>query len=228
MFEGWRAAKTVLTARHLCATSNLVCRYVKTNHVSARDLTSLNAPKLTKHILLNKNDKRIWDKSYKSEYYGLEKLNTWSIISKREYQVMRHITGPAQPTMAILCVKYDPDGNQVRAMYRIVALGNLDTNPWSKANCFTPVLSQMELRLLLSIAVKNKVIPQIGDVSQAFCQSYLPPEEKYVLQPPPGCFLTPKDHYLLLQKTLYGLKRSPRHWYELAKKTLLTIGLKQK
>eukprot|EP00957_Ditylum_brightwellii_P152899 11637745-Ditylum_brightwellii.AAC.1 len=121
---------------------------------------------------------------------------------------MRHITGPALPTMAISCMKYNHDGIPIRPKYRIVALGNLDTNPWSKADCFAPVLSQMELRLLLSIAVKNKVIPQTGDVSQAFCQSYLPQEEKYVLQPPPGCFLTPKDHYLLLRKTLYGLREA--------------------
>eukprot|EP00957_Ditylum_brightwellii_P075206 5715467-Ditylum_brightwellii.AAC.1 len=69
---------------------------------------------------------------------------------------MRHITRPALPTMAISGVNYDPDGNPVRAKYRIVALGSLDTNPWSKADCFTPVLYQMELRLLLSTTVRNR------------------------------------------------------------------------
>ena len=54
--------------------------------------------------------------------------------------------------MAISTIKYDGDGNPDRCKYRIVVLGNLDPNDWSKSECFAPVLSQMELRLLLSIA----------------------------------------------------------------------------
>lgn len=35
----------------------------------------------------------------------------------------------------------------------------------------------------------------------------------------------PPKTYLLLKKTLYGLKRSPRHWYETAKNALLQLNL---
>jgi hypothetical protein len=58
-----------------------------------------------------------------------------------------------------------------------------------------------------------------------FCQSHLPDNEKYICKPPPGCPITPPKTYLLLRKTLYGLKRSPRHWYETDKKYLIEIGL---
>ena len=37
----------------------------------------------------------------------------------------------------------------------------------------------------------------------------------------------PKNTYWRLLRTLYGLKRSPRHWYEKAKSILLQLGLKQ-
>lgn len=57
--------------------------------------------------------------------------------------------------------------------------------------------------------MKNKCIPHTGDVSQAFCQSYLTENEIYIC------------------KTLYGLKRSPKHWYDTAKNILLKIGFKQ-
>eukprot|EP00957_Ditylum_brightwellii_P098093 7473175-Ditylum_brightwellii.AAC.1 len=113
--------------------------------------------------------------------------------------------------MAISCVKYDTDGNLIRAKYRIVALGNLDTNPWTKTDYFAPVLSQLELQLLLSLAAKLKDIPQTADMLRAFCQSFLPPDKKYFLRPPPGCFLPPPNHYLLLRKMLYVLKRRPCH-----------------
>ena len=115
----------------------------------------------------------------------------------------------------------------MRAKYRIVALGNLDPHNWTKQDCFAPVLSHQELRLLLSIAVKNKCIPKTGDVSQAFCQSFLPKDEIYICKPPAGCPLTGENKYWRLKKTLYGLKRSPRHWYAMAKRLLTEIGFKQ-
>jgi hypothetical protein len=85
----------------------------------------------------------------------------------------------------------------------------------------------MELQLLTALAAKQKCIPKTGDVTQAFCQSYLPEGEDYICRPPPGCPLTPPGTYWKLKKTLYGLKRGPRHFYELAKKTLLSIGMHQ-
>ena len=129
--------------------------------------------------------------------------------------------------MALATIKMDGEGKPVRAKYRIVVLGNLDPHPWNKKDCFAPVLSQMEMRLLLAIAVKLNVIPKSGDVSQAFVQSFLPYNEVYVCRPPAGCPLTPKNMYWQLLKTLYGLKRSPRHWYDTATKILKDMGFKQ-
>ena len=82
----------------------------------------------------------------------------------------------------------------------------------------------MELQLLISIAVKLKVIPKSGDVSQAFVKSKLPENETYICRPPVGCPLTPKNTYWKLLKTLYGLKRSPRHWYDMATRILKELG----
>ena len=87
-----------------------------------------------------------------------------------------------------------------RAKYRIVALGNLDPHTWSKQDCFAPVLSQQELRLILALSARNKCIPKTGNVSQAFCQSYLPDDEVYVCHPPSGCPITPENSYWRLLK----------------------------
>ena len=127
--------------------------------------------------------------------------------------------------MAIAVIKHDENGNPIRAKYRIVALGNLDSHTWTKHDCYAPVLHQMELRLIIAMAVREGVIPKTGDITQAFCQSYLPKGEDYICRPPPGCPLTQKGTYLRLKKTLYGLKRSPKHFYDLARKLLLSIGL---
>jgi len=195
--------------------------------ISASSLSSQHEPKLHEHYKLSPNDKQIWDDSYREEYFGLHnETQTWHYISEDEYQNMKSILGRPLPTMAISKIKRDSQGNPVRAKYRIVVLGNLDPHNWSKSDCFAPVLSAMELRLLLAIATKFKVIPKQCDAIQAFCQTTLPPDEQYVCTPPKGCPITPPKTYLLLKKTLYGLKHSPRHWYETAKQALLLLNLK--
>ena len=128
--------------------------------------------------------------------------------------------------MAISKIKTDANGASLRAKYRIVVLGNLDPYNWSNNDCFAPVLSAQELCLLIAIATQIKVIPKSGDISQAFIQSVLPESENYVVRPPKGCPVTPPNTYLLLKKTLYGLKRSPRRWYKMCKRTLINLGLK--
>jgi deoxyuridine 5'-triphosphate nucleotidohydrolase len=227
LFKGWVQSARAITARRARATSNLVAHLIINKKVSAKDLHLLQAPTLLKHHRLHPQDKITWDAAYKEEYEGLADIDTWEVISESEYKDMKHILGSLLPTMAISIIKHDEHGKPVRAKYRIVALGNLDPHNWSKNDCFAPVLSQMELRFLTALAAKNKCIPKTGDVTQAFCQSYLPEGEDYVCRPPPGCPLTPPGTYWKLKKTLYGLKRSPRHFYELARKTLLAIGLQQ-
>jgi deoxyuridine 5'-triphosphate nucleotidohydrolase len=228
LFEGWKTAASIINARLGRSMSNIAANLIRSRHVSAVNLIQKSAPSsLLQHAKLHPDDKTVWDKSYFEEYEGLQRLNTWKVITEDEYHAIKHQVKRTLPTMAIATVKTDGDGNPIRAKYRIVALGNLDPHNWSKQDCFAPVLSQQELRLLTSIAARNKCIPKTGDVSQAFCQSFLPEDEVYVCRPPSGCPITPKNSYWKLLKTLYGLKRSPKHWYDLAKKTLLSIGFKQ-
>jgi len=67
-----------------------------------------------------------------------------------------------------------------------------------------------------------------SDVKQAFVQATLPSTKKYVFRPPAGCPISKPNTYWLLNKcTLYGLKRSPRHWYEKSVKLLNQAGLQQ-
>ena len=46
-----------------------------------------------------------------------------------------------------------------------------------------------------------------------------------IFRPPSGDPDAAKDEYWLLQKMLYGLRRSPRHWYEKIDLILRSIGL---
>ena len=223
LFKGWKNLRFATTARFMKGISNLVAR-----HISAKNLSILTAPSLSKHTLLPEPDRGLWDAAYAEEYFGLLKLGTWEIVSEADFKRLKEVTTTnTLPSMAISTIKKDGEGNPKRCKYRIVALGNLDPHNWTKTDCFAPVLSQLEHRSLMALAARLKCIPKTGDVSQAFCQSTLPDNEQYYIRPPSGCPHTPPDSYLKLKRTLYGLKRSPRHWYEKAKQTLLSIGFKQ-
>jgi len=194
-------------------------------HVAAKGFQCFDPPTLSQHKNLSQNDKRIWDEAYAEEYIGLKQLPAWTTITEKEFKNMHPKYRTLLPTMAISTVKYDENNNPKRAKYRIVVLGNLDPYEWTKQECYAPVISLLELRLLTSIAVHFRKTLKSGDVKQAFVQAILPDNERYILRPPAGCPLTPPNSYWLLKRTLYGLKRSPRHWYDRISKLLTDIGL---
>ena len=251
LFPGWINKKRVMdqvalhhasliTARRIqfCGSSTLedisdsaTATYVTNffaRHVSASNLHHPAPPRnLRSHHTLIASDKDIWDQAYMEEYLGLhDKTKTWEYISEKQYQALRPVIGNALPSMAISTIKRDEHGAPCRAKYRIVVLGNFDQHHWTTTDCFAPVMSQMEMRLLLAIAVQHRCLPKSGDFVQAFCQSFLPDDEQYICRPPPGCPITPPNTYLLLKRTLYGLKRSPKHWFDKATAAFTSLGLK--
>jgi len=83
--------------------------------------------------------------------------------------------------------------------------------------------------MLTALAVQHKRTLKQGDCKLAFIQATLPPEELTVVKPPVGCPLSGNGTYWRLKKSLYGLKRAPRHWYKLISKILTSpeLGLTQ-
>ena len=55
----------------------------------------------------------------------------------------------------------------------------------------------------------------------------MPPNKITIIKPPIGDPDDKKDEYLLLKRTLYGLRRSPKHWYDKIWKILNSMGLHQ-
>jgi len=115
---------------------------------------------------LNVTDKIIWDEAYNEEYDGLEALPTWEVISEAQYRQLSK-GRKVLPTMAIATIKYDEHNRPKRAKYRLVVLGNHDCHSWTKAEIAAPVMSQMELHLLTSLAVYHKRVLKNCDIKQA-------------------------------------------------------------
>jgi hypothetical protein len=60
------------------------------------------------------------------------------------------------------------------------------------------------------------------DVPTAFLRGDL--EEEVWMDQPPGIKLGENDELLFLNRTIYGLKQSPREWISVIRKWLLTQG----
>jgi hypothetical protein len=88
------------------------------------------------------------------------------------------------------------------------------------------VLSQLELCFLTALAVFHKRMLKNCDVKQAFVQSSLPIDEEYFVRPPIGCPKSPPGTYWKLIRSLYGLKRAPKLWFDKISTHLKSMGLK--
>ena len=64
-----------------------------------------------------------------------------------------------------------------------------------------------------------------GDCKNALCQGLLTPEEITIVKPPIGDPDAKEGEYWLLKQTLYGLRRSPKRWYDKIWNVLLKLGL---
>jgi hypothetical protein len=190
LFKGHAKFQRVYQARNQLQLCTCVLR-----HVSAHGLTSLIAPtSLKDHHRFNDSDEKIWRDAYDEEYDGLTALPTWEVITEAQFKQLSKGMKPL-PTMAIATIKYDAHNRPKRAKYRIIVLGNHDPHRWSKESTATPVMSQLELRILTSFAVFNQRVLKNCDIKQAFVQSSLPCDEHYFLRPPNSCPRSPPGSY---------------------------------
>lgn len=126
-------------------------------NVSAHSLKSLVAPlSLKHHSKMDSEDKLIWDANYDEEYAGLVFFPTWDVITEGQFHCLSK-GKQALLTMTIATIKYDQINHPMHAKYHLV-LGNSDYRTWSKEAMVTPVLSQLKLWLLTSLAVYHKQV----------------------------------------------------------------------
>ena len=197
-----------------------------TSFVSAINLHPECPPSLLKALADSHPDHEIWLESFCEEKWDIEALDTYKKISLGEYRALQEKGAPhVIPTMCVLTIKKDKNLRPLRAKSRIVIFGNHEDRVWKKSDKFAPVLCQDLLRFLTSMAIASRRPLRQGDCKNAFCQGILPPDKITIVRPPSGDPEASTDEYWLLKRTLYGLRRSPRHWYDKINAILRSIGL---
>ncbi|RVW49080.1 Retrovirus-related Pol polyprotein from transposon TNT 1-94 [Vitis vinifera] len=160
-----------------------------------------------------------WKKAVQDEIDALEKNGTWTIT---DLPVGKRPVG----CKWIFTIKYKADGSVERFKARLVARGFTQSYGIDYHETFAPVAKLNTIRILLSLAVNQDWCLQQLDIKNAFLNGDL--EEEVYMEIPPGFEESmAKNQVCKLQKSLYGLKQSPRAWFDRFTKAVLKLGYKQ-
>ncbi|KAL4271878.1 hypothetical protein GQ457_13G029750 [Hibiscus cannabinus] len=148
-----------------------------------------------------------WKSAMDEEMQSLQKNNTWDLAHLPE--------GKRAIGCKWVFAKKDgsPSKKDVRYKARLVAKGYAQKEGIDYNEVFSPVVKHSSIRILLALVAQlNLELAQL-DVKTAFLHGDLE-EEIYMTQPEGYKDAGGKKWVCKLNKSLYGLKQSPRQWYK--------------
>ncbi|KAE8731219.1 Detected protein of unknown function [Hibiscus syriacus] len=147
-----------------------------------------------------------WREVVFEELKALKKNDTWDLTPLPEGK--RSIG-----SKWVFTIKYHTDGSVERYKARLVARGFTQTYGLDYKETFAPVAKLNTVRVLLSLAANLDCTLRQFDVKNAFLNGEL--EEEVFMEVPLGFDELKKDGRVCkLKKSIYGLKQSPRAWFE--------------
>ena len=145
----------------------------------------------------------------------------WKLAAEEELRALKEnktweITNLPRGKKAVGCrwiftPKFNPDGSIDKYKARLVAKGYTQTYGIDYEETFAPVAKFSTINILLSIAANLDWSLHQLDIKNAFLNGDL--EEEVYMEVPEGV-KAPNNTVCRLKKSLYGLKQSPRAWFD--------------
>ena len=147
---------------------------------------------------------KMWKQAADEEMLAHSTMNTWKLVPLPEG---RKTVG----CKWVFRVKNKPNGTIEKFKARLVAKGFTQQPGTDFSETFAPVVRLNNLRSLLAYAIQNKLLIHQMDIITAFLHGHL--QEEVYMEQPPGYVKEGQENLVcLLQRSLYGLKQSPRCW----------------
>jgi hypothetical protein len=166
----------------------------------------------------NRDDATMWLRAYNIEKNGLDTLGCFQYgLSLDDLRKMGYTHKPV-PQLVLYEAKYDPEGNFTKAKCRICVRGHrYACRPGIHFHqTFAAAPKDASVRLLQALMCgKVDMFRNAFDISQAFPQTKLKPEEMIILEYPRGMdelFDNGEKKYILLVMNLYGSPAANRYF----------------
>ena len=168
-------------------------------------LTDAGEPSCYKEAILA-SDHAKWEHAMRNELDSIHKNGTWDLVPLPKDR-------KALPCKWVYKYKYTADSASPKYKARLVAKGFKQEHGVDFDEIFSPVVKMTTLRMLLALAANQDLELVQMDVKTAFLHGDL--DEEIYMEQPEGYEVSGKEHLVCkLKKSLYGLKQSPRLWYQ--------------
>jgi hypothetical protein len=127
-------------------------------------------------------------------------------------------------TWAFKCKRY-PDGRVKKFKARFCARGDRQLEGVDYFETWSPVVQWTTVRLMTVLSIMLDLKTAQADITAAFVHAELPPEEIVHIHQPRGFTVHSRDYVYRLKRSLYGLKQSPRHFFNYLSSRLQAHGL---
>lgn len=160
-----------------------------------------------------------WIAATDDEILSMLQHDAWTLVPLDSIPTGRNVVG----CRWVFKVKYLPSGEIERFKARLVAQGFTQREGEDYFDTYAPTVKHVTLRILLALAVDFDLEVHQLDIKTAFLNGDL--EEEIFMKQPPGYQLSEyPDQVCRLNRSIYGLKQSPRAWRQKMASTLAELG----
>jgi hypothetical protein len=165
---------------------------------------------------VDSEDGNLWKRAIEEEMASLDKNEAWDLVE---------LPTGRKPidNKWVFKKKLNAEGKVVKYKARQVAKGYSQVEGIDFGEIFSPIAKLTSIRFLLSVAVTFDFEVEQMDVKTTFLHGDLE-EEIYMKQPEGYAVKGKKELVCKLKKSLYGLKQSPRTWYQKFDTYMLGLG----
>uniref|UniRef100_A0A7S4DI59 Integrase catalytic domain-containing protein n=1 Tax=Lotharella globosa TaxID=91324 RepID=A0A7S4DI59_9EUKA len=162
-----------------------------------------------------------WHAAIQKEYKQMDDLNVWVEIDSRKIPIDERVVMPVVPAFRI---KNDANGELTKFKFRICGDGSRQIEGLQFKETYAPTVSADTFRWFCAVVVQLGWKTLSFDISGAFLHS---PVEETIYIKPPYLYNLKNDSshtWLLLKRSLYGLKQAGRNFYNLLSSKMQQLG----
>ena len=196
-------------------TRVLEVKEIKEDELEHILLASIQKDPTTFEEAMNSEYKELWKQDIKEELDSMKENKVWVLVNRPKEE--SHGKKPNIIDSKWIFKKKVESNGSIKYKARLVSRGFKDKNVYGLKETYAPVSRLSLIRAVLSIINKENLEVSQMDVKTAFLNGEL--EEEVFMEIPEG--LEVSENIILekvckLIKSLYGLKISPKLWYQFA------------